>query len=95
MNYKITKEAESDIITIHQWGVMRYGEIQADKYYWGLFNQLEKIAHSPLLYPAVNDIREGYRRSIYGSDHIYYRITSDSKVEITRIIGQQDISKII
>lgn len=41
-------------------------------------------------YQAVDDIREGYRRSVCGVDSIYYHIV-DNKVEIMRILGQQDI----
>ncbi|WP_316857992.1 hypothetical protein [uncultured Cohaesibacter sp.] len=42
-----------------------------------------------MLYPAVNHVRDGYRRSVYEEDAIYYRIV-DGVVEIANIIGQQD-----
>ena len=32
-NYKLSQEAEADLIRIHQWGVEKYGEAQADEYY--------------------------------------------------------------
>jgi toxin ParE1/3/4 len=42
------------------------------------------------LYQAVDDIREGYRRSVCGVDSIYYRVDGDI-VEIMAILGQQDV----
>jgi toxin ParE1/3/4 len=41
------------------------------------------------LYPAVDYIREGYRRSVCGEDRTYYRIEGDM-VEIMAILGGQD-----
>jgi toxin ParE1/3/4 len=41
------------------------------------------------LYPAADEIREGYRRSVCGVDTIYYRVVDDA-VEIMAIIGRQD-----
>jgi len=48
------------------------------------------LAERPLSYPAVDDIRVGYRRSVCGADSIYYRIEGEA-VEIMAIIGQQDL----
>jgi toxin ParE1/3/4 len=44
------------------------------------------------LYQTVDDIREGYRRSVCGVDSIYYRIVGDT-VEIMCILGQQDVDE--
>lgn len=89
-NYKLTQEAEADLIRIHQWGVVTHGEAQADNYYWQLLKRFEELANSPQLYTCVDDIRKGYRRSVCGSDSIYYRIVDDT-VEIIRILGRQDL----
>lgn len=88
-NYKLSEDAENDLIRIHQYGVIRHGEAQADKYYFAFFDRFEKIAEQPYLYQAVDHIREGYRHSVCGRDTIYYRIVKDS-VEIMNIIGQQN-----
>ena len=44
------------------------------------------------MYQAVDDIREGYRRSVCGVDSIYFRIF-DGTVEVMRILGQQDVEQ--
>ena len=50
------------------------------------------IAEQPFLFTAVNEIREGYRRSICGRDSVYYQVV-ESEVEIMAILGAQDLSK--
>lgn len=90
VNYKLTKEAEADIIRIHQWGVSKHGETQADEYYWKLHQRFEQLAEQPYMYSAVDDIRSGYRRSVCGVDSIYYRVVVGG-VEIIRVLGHQDV----
>ena len=88
-SYKLSEDAKADLIRIHQHGIRRFGEAQGDKYYYALFDRFEQIAEQPLLYQAVDEFREGYRRSVCGVDSIYYRMDGDV-VEIMAIIGQQD-----
>lgn len=54
--------------------------------------QFQDIADRPELYPTVDHIRQDYRRSVFRSHFIYYRIATD-EVVIVRILGQQDIEK--
>ena len=88
-NYKLTKEAEADLDRIWLYGLEHWGVAEADKYYNALFQRFEELAETPLLYPTVDDIREGYRRSVCGVDSIYYRINGDT-VEIMSILGKQN-----
>lgn len=89
-NYKISNTAKEDLIRIHRYGVRRFGEKQADKYFNALFHSFEKIAKNPFAYEAVDHIKEGYRRCVSGVDSIYFRI-KDEVVEIITIIGKQDL----
>lgn len=89
-SYRLSEQADADLIRIHHWGVRNHGEAQADAYFFQLIDRFQEIADDPLLYPAVDDIREGYRRSVCGRDSIYYRIVGET-VEIMAIIGQQDL----
>ncbi len=92
-NYSLTADAKADLRRIYREGLDKWGEAQADEYYNAFFDRFEKLCEQPLLYPAVDEIREGYRRSVCGIDSIYYRINGDS-VEIMRILGRQDLAKI-
>lgn len=90
--YRLSENAKEDLRRIYRRGLREYGEAQADNYYNALFDRFEQIAEQPFLYPAVDDIREGYRRSVCGVDSIYYRIEGET-VEIMAIIGHQDLEE--
>ena len=90
-NYRLTENAELDLIRIHQRGVRNFGEQQADEYYWTFFDRFDQITKQPLSYPAVDDVRPGYRRSVCGADSIYYRIDGE-QVVIIAILGRQDVN---
>lgn len=91
-NYRLSENAKADLTRIYRRGLREYGEAQADKYYQAFFERFEQLAEQPLLYQAVDDILPGYRRSVCGSDGIYYRIDGET-VEIMAIIGQQDLDE--
>ena len=89
--YKLSGEARADLIAIARYGDERFGVSQSDRYRDQITRHFELLARQPLLFPAVDHIRAGYRRSVCGVHSIYYRVT-DQGVEIMRLIGRQDIS---
>jgi len=91
-NYRITEDAKGDLQRIYRRGVLEFGEAQADQYFDAFFERFAELAEQPSLYQAVDEIRKGYRRSVCGSDSIYYRVVGDM-VEIMRILGQQDVNE--
>ena len=93
-NYRISENAKEDLQRIYRRGVLEFGEVQADQYFDAFFERFAELAEQPRLYPAVDEIRAGYRRSVCGSDSIYYRVVGDT-VEIMRILGQQDINELL
>ncbi len=90
-NYKLSNEAKDDLIRIHRYGVKKFGEKQADKYFNAFFDCFEIIAETPFSFQAVDFIKQGYRRCPCGVDSVYYRITDDI-VEIMAIIGRQNVN---
>ena len=91
-NYRIAEDAKADLRRIYRRGVREYGEAQTDQYYDAFFDRFEALAEQPYLYQAVDDIRDGYRRSVCGADSIYYRVDGDT-VEVMAILGQQDVDE--
>lgn len=91
-NCRLTEDAKADLKRIYRRGFREYGEARADKYYNTFFDRFEQLVEQPLLYPGVDDIRKGYRRSVCGVDSIYYRINGDI-IEIMAVMGQQDIDE--
>ena len=92
--YKLTTEAKEDLIRIYHYGVLRFGEKQADKYYESFFKYFEIIAERPYSFESVNSIKTAYRRCVCGSDSIFFKINEDT-VDIMAIVGKQDLEKIL
>ena len=87
-SYRLTRKAEDDLDRLYERGIRDYGVQQADAFYDGLIERLERIAETPKLYQAVDFIRPGYRRSVYKRLSIYFRIESESVV-ISCLIERQ------
>jgi len=87
-DYRLAQSAENDLIEIAQYGDDHYGIEQSDRYRDRLKQRFLVLADQPMLYPAVDHIRTGYRRSVCGAHSIYYRIEGDT-VEIMRILKHQ------
>ena len=91
-NYRLSDNAEADLYRIWLYGLERWGLEQANTYYDAFMQHFAELADNPLLHPVVDDIRQGYRRSVCGSDSVYYRIEGQT-VEIMAIIGRQDVAE--
>lgn len=87
--YSLTESAAIDFELIFEFGIDVFGLEQALTYQNNLTRRFEKMADNPELYPAVDDIRKGYRRSVYQSHSIFYRVEGENII-IVRILGQQD-----
>ena len=92
-NYRLSNVAKEDLIRIHQYGLEKFGETQADKYLDTLFDYFEVIAQQPYSFESVDHIKQGYRRCVCKADSIYYRINNDI-VDIMAIIGRQDLNNL-
>ncbi|MCG8552470.1 MAG: type II toxin-antitoxin system RelE/ParE family toxin [Desulfobacterales bacterium] len=82
------------MIRIHHFGVEKFGESQADKYFRTFFDYFDIIAERPFAFESVDYIKPGYRRCVCGSDSIYYKINNET-VEIMAIVGMQDLENIL
>jgi toxin ParE1/3/4 len=87
--YELSNAADRDFEGIFDFGIDRFGFAQALAYQDGLKQRFADLAAHPERYPTVDHIREGYRRCVYGSHAIYYRVEPE-RVFIVRILGQQD-----
>jgi toxin ParE1/3/4 len=88
--YKLTNEAKNDLIRIHHYGVIKFGLVQADKYFEAFFECFNTIANQPFSFESVDYIKEGYRRCVCGVDSIFFKVNGDI-VEIIAIIGRQNV----
>lgn len=87
--YRLSEAADEDLDRLYDYGILKYGLERAESYIAGMISRFDEIALHPNLYPAVDSIRKGYRRCVYGAHSIYYRIL-DNEILIVRILGRQD-----
>jgi toxin ParE1/3/4 len=92
--YRLSNAAKEDLIRIHQYGVIKFGVVLADKYFNSFFEYFDIIAERPESFEAVDFIKPGYRRCVCGVDSIYFKINEDI-VEIMAIIGRQDLAQLL
>ena len=69
-SYRLNREALADLDRLYEYGVLTFGLRQADAYFDGIVTRFEEIAEQPEFYPAIDRIRQGYRRSVYKSHSI-------------------------
>ena len=92
-DYRLAEAAKEDLIVIAQYGDEHFGVVQSDRYRDQLKQRFSVLADRPQLYPAVDHIRAGYRRSVCGVHSIYYQIEGEG-VEIVRVLGRQETRKL-
>lgn len=88
-HYVLSEQAKEQLKDIYKQGFINFGEQQAESYFTNLCNRFDVIAQQPFLYPTVNNIRNGYRRSICGKHSIFYKVT-DTTIEIIAILRNQN-----
>ena len=89
VNYRLSDAADRDLRLMFEYGLDSWGEHRARAFLERITNCLSDIAANPLLFPAVEAIRTGYRRRVFEGHSIYYRLEG-SDVVIARILGRQD-----
>ena len=86
--YRLSQAAVLDLTGIARYGDGHFGAARSNRYRDQLKQRFAVLAEHPLLYPGVDHIRKGYRRSVCGVHSIFYRVDGES-VEIMRILKHQ------
>ena len=89
--YRLSERADEDYESIYLYGALTFGLEQAEVYATGMQIRFEQLSSQPLMYPAIDHVRPGYRLSVYGSHAIYYYRIDDDEVLIVRILRNQDV----
>jgi toxin ParE1/3/4 len=64
------------------------GRAKADRYIRDLTTAMESIAKDPYLGTSADEVRAGYRKHIFSSHVIFYRLETNG-IDIARILHQQ------
>ncbi len=92
MKYRLSNEAKNDLIRIHQYGVKKFGMVQADKYFESFFKYFDIITQRPFSFESVDYIKKDYRRCVCGVDSIYFKV-NENFIDIMTIVGRQDLNE--
>ena len=91
-SYKLSQAADEDFENIFDYGIDTFGLEQAVVYQTGMKMRFDDMAENPMLYNAVDHIKQGYRRSVFGAHSMYYTVENDG-IKIIRILGRQHPDK--
>jgi len=81
----LSKKAAADLDLLHETNILNRGLGFAEQYYASIIAHLQMIAGNPYRYLEATQIKTGYRRSFFGDHAIWYKIISESEVDIIRI----------
>ena len=85
MSFKLSVEAEEDIIAIAEQGVRMFGAEQARRYHNDLFVVLDLLANNPRIARERVEIEPPVRIHPFKAHLIVYRIADDESVFVIRI----------
>lgn len=57
-SFSLTEEAKEDLFRIYNFGVFRFGEMQAIEYLDKLYDCFDKIKYNPFLFPEAINYRD-------------------------------------
>ncbi|MCY0093949.1 type II toxin-antitoxin system RelE/ParE family toxin [Hoeflea ulvae] len=85
MGFRLTVQAEDDIIGIAEAGLRLFGETQALSYHLQLFEMFELIAANPLMARERHEITPPVRVHPFKAHLIIYMQTQNDEILILRI----------
>ncbi len=86
--YKLSKDAENDLMGIFEYGLINFDEALASEFCSALEEKCKSIAATPDLHQPIDNIKMGYRRAVYRSYSIFFKETDDF-VLIVRIARKE------
>lgn len=91
--YRLTEVADQKIAIIYEYSVLKFGELQADRYFLGMHAKFESLADHPFLGRKSDKFGDGIRQFAYGVHIIFYRPES-SGILILDIFGMRQATTI-
>jgi toxin ParE1/3/4 len=87
--YKISNQALIDLEQIWLYTFKNWSIEQADRYYNLLISEMEYVSQNQESGKSMNHIENGYRASKVKSHLIFYKTSSESEIEIIRILHER------
>jgi toxin ParE1/3/4 len=84
--FLLTAAALSDIIDIGRFTAKKWGKRQRNKYLKQFDDAFNLLARQPEIGRDADDLRLGYKKFSQGSHTIFYRVGTESKIVVVRIL---------
>lgn len=88
-SYRISEKAVEDLNNIWVYTYENWSADQADRYYNLIIDEIEFISGNFMTGKSMDPIKKGYRASKVKSHLVFYRKSSDKRIEIVRILHQR------
>ena len=93
MNYKLSKEADNDLINLYLHGFKSFGEAQAEQYYFELEDCIKLLSKTPLMCRERTKFTPAVRIHHHGSHLIIYLIYEDYFLIVRMLHDSADIQR--
>ena len=87
-NYKLSIKAEFDLTVMYEFGISKFGLIQAQKYFFEMHKTFELLSKKNDLGRDASEYINDLKRFSFKSHIIFYLITSNG-IFITRVLSQR------
>jgi toxin ParE1/3/4 len=88
-SFKLSRKAKADLKSIALYTEREWGRDQRNHYIFQFDQCFHLLADKPNLGQACDEISPGYRQYTQGSHIIFYRLATESIVEIIRILHKR------
>lgn len=85
--YRLSNESETDIAGIYEYGIEKFGILQAQEYLIGLHNLFQTLTKNPYIGRDASEFSPSLIRFNYKSHMVFY-LKSDSDISIVRVLHQ-------
>lgn len=93
MTYKLTPEADNDLIEIYVYGFQAFGETQAEQYFSELENCFEVLGNAPLICRERTEFTPPVRIHHRGRHLVIYIIQGDRILIIRVLRDNMDVKR--
>jgi len=87
-NYRLSKKAEIDLAEMYEFGVSKFGLLNAQKYFFGMHDVFQVLDDNIELGRDASEFIKDLKRFTYKTHTIFYLITTDG-IFILRVLSQR------
>ncbi len=90
-NYRLTKNAERDLLSIFVYGIENFGNARAKSYQESLIACLELLGSQPKMGRIFSQLGEGIRRHEHKNHVIIYEEISKTEIEVLAFFHKRQL----